>query len=182
MKITWFLHTIGLLGLRSTKFLPSQVDIFVNNGSFDLKSPKTSKIWSTSCLFHTVLPKKWQNVTFMAGSRGWVQLPRNILEKSEFLLFHSPLKGSLLQMNETKTTNWLVTRLQEWIQNSERPVFSKILITHCKSPQPTILIGYVQVQLVSLLAVASFMLSQSAPSSRSSAGINRTRFDTWRFK
>ena len=57
----------------------------------------------------------------MAGSGGWVQLPRNILEKSEFLLFHSPLKGSLLQMNETRTQNYIEQSLPSELYSKALP-------------------------------------------------------------
>ena len=128
----WKLHDfcilLAFLDFDRPIFFLHKVDVFLNNGSLNLKNHQNFLNLEHKLSFHKVLHKNGRNVTFMAGSGGWVQLPRNILEKSEFLLFHSPLKGSLLQMNETRTTNWLETRLQIWIQISERPVFSKILI------------------------------------------------------
>ena len=56
-KLHDFLHTIGLLELRSTNILSSKVDIFLNNGSLNLKNHQTSKIWSISCLFIKSFPK-----------------------------------------------------------------------------------------------------------------------------
>ena len=56
----------------------------MNNGSFNLKSPKTSLNLEHKLSFQLSPSQKWQNVTFMAGSWGWVQLPRNILKNQSF--------------------------------------------------------------------------------------------------
>ena len=128
----WKLHDfcilLAFLDFDRPIFFLHKVDVFLNNGSLNLKNHQNFLNLEHKLSFHKVLPKKWQKRHFHGWLWGVGAIATQHSWKSVFLLFHSPLKGSLLQINKTRTTNWLETRLQIWIQISERPVFSKILI------------------------------------------------------
>ena len=118
-KNAYKIHTIGLFLLRSTKNSSSSSSL-LNNGSFDLKSPNSSKIWSKTAGFSPRVPhQKWPKRPSQLCRKGGAILPRYILKPTSSWVYTNhiiPVPGlfihsTLILMTLNLMTSTLMTSI-----------------------------------------------------------------------